>query len=175
VLRNRRGNKKFPFLLISTLNLEAKDIQQIVNKYFDKNSIEDCFYVDTKISGKKIEVFLDRDGGISFDICRKISRLLEEIFDEKLPFGESYTLDVSSPGVGSPLKLPRQYVNNIGRQIEVKFGEVKLKGKLKDANLESCTVEEETTVIESKKKKIVMVDHVIKYVDIIEAKIKISF
>ncbi len=155
--------------------MEAKDIEQIVNRYLLENSIEDCFYVDTKIAGKKIEVFIDKDGGISFDICKKISRVLEGIFDEKLPFGDNYTLDVSSPGVGSPLKLSRQYVNNIGRQIEIKSGEDKIKGLLKDANDESCTVAVETPIVEGKKKKIELVDHIFKYVDIIEAKIKISF
>lgn len=169
------GTKSSLFYLITIFNLEAKDIEQIVNKYLQDNSIEDCFYVDTKITGKKIEVFIDRDGGISFDICKKISRVLEEIFDDKLPFGESYTLDVSSPGVGSPLKLPRQYFNNIGRQIEVKSGDSKIKGLLKDANDESFTVEVETTIVEGKKKKKEMVDHVFKYVGISEAKIKISF
>ncbi len=170
-----KGTKSSLFYLLTTFNLETKDIEQIVNKYLHDNSIEDCFYVDTKIAGKKIEVFIDKDGGISFDVCKKISRVLEEIFDEKLPFGDNYTLDVSSPGVGSPLKLSRQYINNIGRQIEVKSGEDKIKGLLKDANDESCTVEIETVVLEGKKKKKEMVDHVFKYVDIIEAKIKISF
>ena len=155
--------------------METKEIKQIVEQYFIDNEMNNCFLVDTKINGKKIEVFVDKDGGISFDICHRLSRHLEAIFDADLPFGDDYILEVSSPGVGSPLKLPRQYRNNIGRQIEVKIGEEKLKGTLKEADDEHCTVTVENTVKENGKKKIEIIDHKIKYVDIIEAKIKISF
>jgi ribosome maturation factor RimP len=156
--------------------LEVKQLQQIVEQYFSENAINDCFWVDAKVLGKKIEVFIDKDGGISYDMCHKVSRHIEAILDAGLQFGPSYTLDVSSPGIGTPLKLPRQYVNNIGRQIEVKYEQKKkVKGLLKDANDGFCVVTEETTVKEGNKKRKVNIDHEIKYVDIIEAKIKISF
>ena len=104
-----------------------------------------------------------------------LSRHLESIFDEDKRFGESYILDVSSPGVGSPLKLSRQYRNNVGRTIAVKTAEAKLEGILKEAEEEDCTLEYtvETKVDGKKKKEII--NHKVKYVDIIEAKIKISF
>ncbi len=155
--------------------MDSNRIKQIVETYFTDNQLDSCYFVDAKISGNKVEVFIDKDGGISYDICRVVSRTIEEILDRDLPFGESYTLDVSSPGVGSPLKLPRQYVNNIGRTIEVKIGEQKIKGILKSADEKICTVEEETTVKEGNKKKKVLVLHELPYQDIIEAKIKISF
>jgi ribosome maturation factor RimP len=155
--------------------LDSNEIRTLVEQYFAESGKTDCFFVDAKIVGKKIEVFLDRDGGISFDVCHRVSRILEEVFDSKLTFGESYTLDVSSPGVGSPLKLPRQYKNNIGRAIEIKLSESKIKGNLIDASDDRCIVEEETVVKEGNKKKIVMVAHELPYTDIIEAKIKINF
>jgi ribosome maturation factor RimP len=155
--------------------VDSQDIKKIVEAYFAENQLESCFFVDAKITGKKVEIFIDKDGGISYDICRKVSRTIEEILDRDLPFGESYTLDVSSPGVGSNLKLPRQYANNIGRDIEVSFKDKKIKGLLKSSDDSGCVIEEETTVKEGNKKKKVMVLHEIPYLDIIEAKIKISF
>jgi ribosome maturation factor RimP len=156
--------------------LETRDFKQIVEGYFAENAIQDCFFVDAKLQGKKVEVFIDRDGGISYDVCHKVSRHIEAILDEGLQLGPDYTLDVSSPGVGSPLKLPRQYKNNLGRQIEIRLAEdKKVKGTLTAAEENQCTVSEETTIKEGNKKKKVNILHEIVYVDIIEAKIKISF
>ncbi|MFM2393592.1 MAG: hypothetical protein RLZZ546_1574 [Bacteroidota bacterium] len=156
--------------------MEAKDLEKIVNQYFSENTIEDCFFVDAKITGKKIEVFIDKDGGISYDVCHKVSRIIEEILDRDLPFGDNYTLDVSSPGVGSPLKLARQYKNNLGREIEIKLRDSgKVRGKLTAADDITCTVTEEVTEKVDGKKKKLIINHTNKYEDIIEAKIKISF
>lgn len=156
--------------------METKEIEKIVAQYFIDNAIQSCFFVDAKITGKKIEVFIDKDGGISFDMCHKVSRHLEEILDRDLPFGDNYTLDVSSPGVGSPLKLPRQFKNNIGREIEVKLKEGgKFRGKLTDTDDITFTVTEETIEKVDGKKKKLITNHIHKYDDIIEAKIKISF
>lgn len=147
----------------------------MVERFFMENAMENCYFVDAKNIGKKVEVFIDRDGGISFDVCHKLSRYLESFFDEDKRFGEDYILEVSSPGVGSPLKLPRQYRNNLGRNIVVKTAAGKLEGILRDASDHDCTVEVTSTVKVDGKKKIEIINHKVEYVDIIEAKIKISF
>lgn len=155
--------------------MEISGIKEMVEKFFVENAMDNCYFVDSRNQGKKVEVFVDRDGGISFDVCHKLSRYLESFFDEDKRFGEDYILEVSSPGVGSALKLPRQYKNNLGRNIVVKTAAGKLEGVLKDANDESCSVETtETVKVEGKKKKEI-VNHKVQYVDIVEAKIKISF
>jgi len=108
--------------------------------------------------------------------CQKISRWLEAIFDEKKTFGETYILDVSSAGVGSPLKLLRQYPKNIGRTIEIKYGEGKsVRGILKSVVDHLISVEYESIDKEGKKNKKVRLTEEIKFEDIIESKIKISF
>lgn len=155
--------------------MENTDIQQIVEKYFEESGWIECYYVNCKISGKKVEVFIDRDGGISFDYCQKVSRYLESIFDEELPFGEDYTLDVSSPGVGSPLKLPRQYINNIGRTIEVITDSEKFKGILTEADDVKIKVTYEEKIKEGKKNIKMQIEKSVMYTEILEAKIKIVF
>ena len=155
--------------------LEIKGIDEKITQFFKDNALEDCFFVEASVKGKKIEIFIDRDGGISFDVCKKVSRFLEADFDESKIFGDDYVLEVSSPGVGSPLKLPRQYINNTGRDIEVLAGDQKIKGLLLKADDQMIAVQFEEIVKEGKKKKKNLVTTEIKYADIKSAKIKISF
>ncbi len=155
--------------------MEIIDIQSLVEGYFHENEMNDCFFIDKKINGKKIEVFIEKDGGISFESCHKVSRFLESIFDDKLPFGDDYILEVSSPGVGTALKMPRQYINNIGRTIEVTTKDDQFKGKLTHADAEKITVSYEEKVKEGKKNVKVEIEKSVMYTDIIEAKIKIVF
>lgn len=155
--------------------MEVTGIKEMVDKFFMENAMDNCFFVDARNQGKKVEVFVDRDGGISFDVCHRLSRYLESFFDEDKRFGEDYILEVSSPGVGSPLKMPRQYKNNIGRTIAVKTTEGKTEGILRAADDQSIVVETTETVKTDGKKKKEVVNHNFQYLDIIEAKIKISF
>jgi ribosome maturation factor RimP len=156
--------------------MDEKAIEKLVEAYFSENELSDCYFINCKISnGNKIEVFIDKDGGIKFGECQKLSRNLEAIFDEKQTFGEKYTLEVSSPGVGSPLKKLRQYHNNVGRTIEVKTSEEKIKGILTSVTDESITVSYEIVVKEGKKKKKETENKNILFNNILEAKIKVSF
>ena len=69
-----------------------------------------------------VKVFIDGDQGISIEKCVQFNRKLYKLIEETgmYPEGE-FSLELSSPGVDEPLKLQRQYVKNIGRQVEVLF------------------------------------------------------
>jgi ribosome maturation factor RimP len=155
--------------------MESNTLKEIVEGFFVSEGLTDCFWVSERIAGNKIEIFIDSDDGVSFDLCRKVSRVIEAVIDESKEFGEKYTLDVSSSGVGSPLIMPRQYIKNIGRQIEVNHNDTKTKGVLKTANEDRIEVEYEETFKEGKKKRKVTVVKEIDYSDIDKARIKISF
>jgi ribosome maturation factor RimP len=81
----------------------------------------EVFLIDVKVllGGKKIEVFLDTDSGIAIDQCAAISRRLEKHLDESSLVPENYVLEVSSPGMNNPLKVPRQFKKRIGRVLEI--------------------------------------------------------
>jgi len=104
------------------------------------------------------------------------SRMVEAVLDEEQWLGEKYMLDVSSAGVGKPLKFTRQYVKNIGRTVEVKThdGE-KVKGVLTAANDEQIVVTYDERVKEGKKKKKITVNREISMESVKETKIKVSF
>lgn len=111
------------------------------------------FIVDVDIKqGGRIVVTIDGDHGVGIDYCVEISRLIEGSLDRE---EEDFELEVSSPGIGQPFKVHRQYVKNIGRQVEVltKSGE-KYSGELLSVNDGGFVIKEEKIVKpEGKKKK----------------------
>lgn len=151
-------------------------IEKLIHQAINELEYTDCFLVELKVNNTKVEIFLDSDESVTFEKCRKISRQIEAVLDEKQWLGEKYTLDVSSAGVGKPLKLNRQYLKNIGRKLEIKKvdGE-KLKGELVQADEDKVTIKFEETIKEGKKKKKIETVLEIKHVDIKESKIKVSF
>ena len=155
-----------------------KKFEKLIDQAIKELEYEDCFLVDLKVSNNKVQIFLDSDDSITFLKCRKVSRFIEAVIDEEQWLGEKYTLDVSSAGVGKPLKMTRQYLKNIGRDIEVKlYGEDKEKvlGELVSASDENISVYYEEVVKEGKKKKKLEITREIPRDEIKEAKIKISF
>ena len=113
----------------------------------------DVFLVDLNFKrGTKgvLSIKVDTDKGISLSECSKISRAVGNMLEENELIKISYRLEVSSPGIGSPLKLHRQYKQNVGRHLKViKEDLTEVKGKL-------IEVEEATILLEpvlSKKKK----------------------
>ncbi len=80
---------------------------------------------------KRLILRIDTDHGIDMVTCGLVNKKLGRWMDEENIFDFEYAMEVSSPGVGEPLKLPRQYPKNIGRDLRVvlKTGE-ELSGRL---------------------------------------------
>jgi len=155
--------------------IEHKIAELLTTKFLDED-LKDCFLVEIKesLSGNKIEVFVDSDSQIGFDKCRKISRYLEQAIEEQRWLPEKYILEVSSPGIGNPLKLHRQYVNNVGRTLEVKtIDGDKVKGILHSVKSNEIVIVEPASGKGKKKKD--EKRHNIAIENIKEAKIKVSF
>lgn len=113
---------------------------------------KDLFLVEVKISmGKKIEVYVDSDPGIQIADCATISRFLEANLDGSGLVPENYVLEVSSPGMSNPLRLPRQFKKRIGRKLDVvKTNGEKIEAVLEQADEEGIKLRE---IIELKKNK----------------------
>jgi ribosome maturation factor RimP len=149
---------------------------QILSIVEDKIADTEYFIVDVNVRpGNKIEVFVDSEGGVTIEGCTDIHRHIEKQFDREV---EDFDLQVSSPGVGQPLKVLRQYFKNVGRNVQVKTKDgQKVEGLLKAANDTEMTlqvrVKEE---VEGKKgKKWVEKEINLAYPDTIETKVVISF
>ena len=90
------------------------------------------FLVDIKFAmGRRIEVYIDSDEGVHIDECAAVSRFLETNLDGSGLVPDNYILEVSSPGMSNPLKIPRQYKRRIGSVLNItKTDHTVLNGKL---------------------------------------------
>ncbi len=67
-----------------------------------------------------LRAYIDKPGGITVDDCELVSRALGDLLDEKDFIEESYILEVSSPGLGRPLRKDKDFARSIGEEVEVK-------------------------------------------------------
>ena len=64
--------------------------------------------------------YIDKEGGITINDCEAVSRLFSEKLDEEDFIEESYILEVSSPGLGRPLKKEKDYKRSMGKELEIR-------------------------------------------------------
>ncbi|MFB0908248.1 MAG: ribosome maturation factor RimP [Spirosomataceae bacterium] len=135
---------------------------------------EEFFVVDVKSGASKIRskvtILIDSDSGIGIDELGKVSRAIEEDLEVLMP--NAYTLEVSSPGVDTPLAFARMYKKNIGRKLKVTFtdGQV-IKGELTEVGKDSFVVIPE----KKKKEKGIPLPRTILYEEVKVAKVEVSF
>jgi len=182
----RRGNTASDSLflfIIKKVELETtkemleKKIEKLLLEKFKEEEFADCFIVEIILhEHNKLDVFVDCDSALDFRKCQRLSRYLEGFIDEEGWLGEKYTLEVSSPGLTRPLKFPRQYTKNIGRDFKVK----QIEGKEEEGTLiavsdEGIVLEKKVRIKEGKKKRTEIVQTPIAFDNIKKAKVKISF
>lgn len=66
-----------------------------------------------------LRVYIDKPGGITIDDCEVVSRALSEYLDKEDFIEDSYILEVSSPGLGRPLKKDKDFNRNMGKEVEI--------------------------------------------------------
>lgn len=155
---------------------------QRVRAEFDRileEGFPDVFLVEWKLqrSAKSVlSISLDTDEGIKIDICAWISRKLNRFLEEEDPLDFPFRLEVSSPGVGRPLLVHRQYLKNVGRKIKVVLidGDTR-SGKLISADDAGIVVEPSRSKKKKKGETEVPKNFEITFENIKEAIIEISF
>ena len=65
--------------------------------------------------------YIDKPGGIAVDDCEVISRALSDWLDKEDFIDDSYILEVSSPGLGRPLKKEKDFVRSMGKDVDVRL------------------------------------------------------
>jgi ribosome maturation factor RimP len=98
------------------------------------------FQVDIRVDpGNRILVHVDTMEGITIEDCARISRALGERLDRDR---EDFSLEVSSPGLDAPFRVPEQYIKNIGRMVSVQFLDGRrVLGLLKESDREGIQLE----------------------------------
>lgn len=103
----------------------VKNVWQLVEPLVKSEGYE---VVEIECQGGKnglVRVYLDSapgeaHTGISIDKCAEFSRRISAELDANDPFEHPYMLEVSSPGVERPLRVPAQFARFIGKQVSAK-------------------------------------------------------
>ena len=121
---------------------------------------KDYFLVDIEISqDSRIVVEIDHADGVWIEDCVALSRYIEDRLSRD---EEDYELEVGSAGLGQPFKVPQQYLNFIGEEVEVLDADgKKTRGVLKsvDGNNFVVTATEKVKVEGKKRPQLMEVDH----------------
>jgi len=149
------------------------EVKRLLEEGLEENP--SLFLIDFEIKGdNQILVVIDGDKGVSVNDCIEVSRKIEHNLDRE---EQDFSLEVTSAGAASPLEIPRQYKKNIGRKLSVKT-----ENDLIEANLENATDEEIVLKWKTREPKpvgkgkvTVKKEAVLKYADIVEAKVMITF
>ena len=131
--------------------IDKNVVKELVDEWLQD---KEYFLVSIEISpDDKIVVEIDHADGVWIEDCVALSRFIEDHLNRD---EEDYELEVGSAGLGQPFKVPQQYVNFIGKEVEVLDADgKKVKGILNsvDGNDFSVSVEEKVKV-EGKKRPV---------------------
>lgn len=126
-----------------------ESVEADIRKLIEEHN-PDIYIVDIKLKTSRrsvLSILLDTDEGITIDECARVSRRLNAYFEEEDPFSFPFELQVSSPGVGRPLVMRRQFRRHVGRKLKVRLtDDAEVKGRLQK-------VEEDVIVLELPPKK----------------------
>ena len=97
---------------------------------------------------------IDKEGGITVDDCEVVSRELGDWLDKEDFIADSYILEVSSPGLGRPLKKEKDFARSLGKDVEVRLyrpinRQKEFTGALKayDADTVTLSMEDESELV----------------------------
>ena len=94
------------------------------------------FLVEFSVRGTQgshvIDIFVESDNALGVNQLAELNREIGFILDTEDIMPGRYTLNVSTPGVKRPLRLPRQYRIHVGRKLRVHYR------KENDAFTETC-------------------------------------
>ena len=149
------------------MNSTKQNILNTAQEISDKNNL---LLLEVLFRGNErnhvIEIFIDGEDNLSADDCARISREINELIEKNEFLNSAYRLDVSTPGVDRPLEYLKQYKKHINRKFEVRYktGENK-----KDITAKLVKIEEDNLYFYSDREQL------IKFEDIIKAKVLVSF
>ena len=126
-------------------------VEELATEILENEDLElvDVEYVK---EGKNwfLRVYIDKESGVDIDECGMVSERLSEKLDELDPIEHNYFLEVSSPGAERPLKKEKDFLNAIGKHVNIKTYEPIEGSKEFEGTMLSYTPEEITLSIKIK-------------------------
>ncbi len=101
-----------------------------------------------------LRAYIDKPGGIAVDDCEAVSRRFSDILDEKDYIEDSYIFEVSSPGLGRPLKKEKDFQRSLGQEVEIRTyravnRQKEFVGILKEFDKDSVTISYEDESVQT--------------------------
>ena len=134
---------------MSKKDIYEQKTEEILLPIMEKHGFElwDVEYVKEG-SNWYLRAYIDKPGGIFVNDCEIVRRELSDILDEKDFISEAYILEVSSPGLGRPLKKEKDFMRSIGQEVEIRTYRMVDKQKefigiLTEYDKETVTIEQE--------------------------------
>lgn len=125
----------------------AARVTQLVAPLLAEQGLE---LFDVEFKAGTLRVSVDRPGGIDLDAIASATEQVSTLLDREDPVpDQTYTLEVSSPGVERPLRTPTHFRRYVGATVAVKTtpdveGERRIQGRLESADDEGITVDGRT-------------------------------
>ena len=102
-------------------DIESKT-QELILPFTEQKGLE-LVDVDFEKEGSDyyLRVYIDKPGGVTIDDCEDISRSFNDVLDREAYIDQQYIFEVSSPGLGRPLKKEKDYVRSMGKEVEIRL------------------------------------------------------
>lgn len=172
-MRGFFGSSSFYFNNIYNYMIDKNVVKTIVEEWLEKG---EYFLVDVVMTPDyRIVVEIDHADGVWIEDCAELSRFVQEKLGDELG---DYELEVGSAGLGQPFKVARQYVNHIGKEVEVLTADgKKVQGVLTavDGTAFTVTVKEKQKIEGKKRPVIVDVEKAFDMNDVKYTKYLLSF
>lgn len=153
--------------------IERNTVKTVVEEWLSGN---DYFLVDVTFTpDDRIVVEIDHADGVWIEDCAELSRFMQERLGDELG---DYELEVGSAGIGQPFKVEQQYLNHVGKDVEVLDAEgKKVQGVLKQVDGRDfvVTVKEKQKLEGKKRPQLVEVDKTFNMDNIKYTKYLLSF
>jgi ribosome maturation factor RimP len=99
------------------------------------------------VKQKTVRLYIDHPGGVTHELCGRVSAAVGKALDEVDAIGVTYTLEVSSPGLERPLRKQKHFEGQVGKKVYVKTrmpvdGSKVWQGRLVEAGPETIVVDE---------------------------------
>lgn len=133
--------------------INKNNVKEIVEEWLQD---KEYFLVDVEVSADdRIVVEIDHADGVWIEDCVALSRFIEERMNRD---EEDYELEVGSAGLGQPFKVEQQYINCIGKEVEVLAADgIKFKGILQKVEGRAFTIStQEKQKVEGKKRPVLV-------------------
>jgi len=104
------------------LNTKEKEVEALLTPTVGALGCE-IWGIELTSQGRysRLRIYIDRADGVSIEDCERVSRHVSDVLDVENVLQQSFTLEVSSPGMDRILFNADQYAANVGEQIEVRL------------------------------------------------------